>query len=110
MRSNTNGRSRRAIRRRSKILIIIGAVLILGAASLTLYNVWDSDRAGRVSAAIEEQLNAAIDVNAQEATDHSTVSDDREMDTVTLNGVQYIGTISIPAAGLALPVRYDYTF
>lgn len=110
MPNNKKPKSGRKLRRRSKTLIVIGSVLILAAASLTLYNVWDSDRAGRVSAAIEEQLDAAIEANAQAATDHCTVSDDREMHTVTLDGVRYIGTITIPAAELVLPVRYDYTF
>lgn len=95
---------------RPKTLIRIGALLILAAASLTLYNVWDSYRAGRTSRKIEEELTAAIDQNEKE-TDHIvTESGDREMPLVTLDGVEYIGTISIPVAGLVLPVQYNYTF
>ena len=98
------------MKRRPKTLIRIGALLILAAASLTLYNVWDSYRAGRTSRKIEEELTAAIDQN-EKGTDHIvTESGDREMPLVTLDGVEYIGTISIPVAGLVLPVQYNYTF
>lgn len=98
------------MKRRPKTLIRIGALLILAAASLTFYNVWDSYRAGRTSRKIEEELTAAIDQN-EKGTDHIvTESGDREMPLVTLDGVEYIGTISIPVAGLVLPVQYNYTF
>lgn len=97
-------------KRRSKALIRIGALLILAAASLTLYNVLDAYRAGRTVQNIEDELTAVIDQNKKKAEDTVTESSVREMDVVTLDGVAYIGTISIPAAGLVLPVQYNYSF
>lgn len=98
------------MRRSSKKLITVGTVLILAAASLTLYNVWDAYRAGKAAQAIEEELTAAIDQNEKKSEDTVTESTEREMDVVTLDGVDYIGTITIPVAGLVLPVQYNYTF
>ena len=98
------------MRRSSKKLITVGTVLILAAASLTLYNVWDAYRAGKAAQAIEEELTAAIDHNETKAENTVTESTEREMDVVTLDGVDYIGTITIPVAGLVLPVQYNYTF
>ena len=98
------------MRRSSKTLITVGTVLILAAASLTLYNVWDAYRAGKAAQAIEEELTAAIDHNETKAENTVTESKEREMDVVTLDGVDYIGTITIPVAGLVLPVQYNYTF
>ena len=98
------------MRRSSKTLITVGTVLILAAASLTLYNVWDAYRAGKAAQAIEEELTAAIDNNETKAENTVTESKEREMDVVTLDGVDYIGTITIPVAGLVLPVQYNYTF
>lgn len=98
------------MRRSSKTLITVGTVLILAAASLTLYNVWDAYRAGKAAQAIEEELTAAIDHNETKAENTVTESTEREMDVVTLDGVDYIGTITIPVAGLVLPVQYNYTF
>ena len=98
------------MRRSSKKLITVGTVLILAAASLTLYNVWDAYRAGKAAQAIEEELTAAIDHNETKAENTVTESKEREMDVVTLDGVDYIGTITIPVAGLVLPVQYNYTF
>ena len=98
------------MRRSSKTLITVGTVLILAAASLTLYNVWDAYRAGKAAQAIEEELTAAIDQKEKKSEDTVTESTEREMDVVTLDGVDYIGTITIPVAGLVLPVQYNYTF
>lgn len=98
------------MRRSSKKLITVGTVLILAAASLTLYNVWDAYCAGKAAQAIEEELTAAIDQNEKKSEDTVTESTEREMDVVTLDGVDYIGTITIPVAGLVLPVQYNYTF
>lgn len=98
------------MRRSSKTLITVGTVLILAAASLTLYNVWDAYRAGKAAQAIEEELTAAIDQNEKKSENTVTESKEREMDVVTLDGVDYIGTITIPVAGLVLPVQYNYTF
>lgn len=98
------------MRRSSKKLITVGTVLILAAASLTLYNVWDAYCAGKAAQAIEEELTAAIDHNETKAENTVTESKEREMDVVTLDGVDYIGTITIPVAGLVLPVQYNYTF
>lgn len=98
------------MRRSSKTLITVGTVLILAAASLTLYNVWDAYRAGKAAQAIAEELTAAIDHNETKAENTVTESKEREMDVVTLDGVDYIGTITIPVAGLVLPVQYNYTF
>ena len=102
-----------AMNRCSKILIAIGTVLILAAASLMLYNVWDAHRADLAAQRIEAELAAQIGRNRQnreEEADLAAESADREMPVVTIDGVQYIGTLSVPAEDLTLPVQYSWSY
>ena len=94
----------------SKILITIGTVLILAAASLSLYNNWDACRAAREAERIEQELSSDIDQNKDQVEDFITDDKNREMPVVTIDGVKYIGVLSIPAENLTLPVQYSWSY
>jgi sortase A len=93
-------------RKIGNILISLGFLLVLGAAGLTAYNIWDANRAAEASRHILDQMN--IDKDLVEALD---LDEDPEMPVVTIDGYDYIGILEIPSLELTLPVmdRWDYT-
>lgn len=82
--------------------MIIGLLLIAAALLLTVYNVWDSERAGKVSDAVTEKLKLEIGNQNAENTG--------EMPMVRIDGNDYIGLLEIPSLELALPVMADWSY
>lgn len=78
-----------------KILIILGALLILSAAGLFVYNEAEAEKAGAASQKIILQLENA-ECNFSDEPD--------AMKTVTVDGYDYIGRLTIPRLNLELPV------
>ena len=118
----------RATRRFGTLLLIIGLLLIAAAIGLVLYNIWDSDRAGKASNAILEEIDEEQEGMEVENAPTPSVNRDQEVDervrdtglsylqqkempTILVDGYRYIGTLEIPSLGLRLPVMdsWDYT-
>ena len=89
-------------------LILLGLLLLLGAGSLTAYNIWDGIRAERASQHIIQEMDIGQDL--VEALDREP-DDDPEMPVIEVEGYYYIGILEIPSLQLTLPVmdRWDYT-
>ena len=89
-------------------LILLGLLLLLGAGSLTAYNIWDGIRAERTSQHIIQEMDIGQDL--VEALDREP-DDDPEMPVIEVEGYYYIGILEIPSLQLTLPVmdRWDYT-
>lgn len=87
--------------------MILGLLLVLGAAGLLGYNTWDSSRAGEESASLLAQLEQAETEkppsDAEETEPHPVVQ--REMTVKTIEGLDFIGYLSIPELNLELPVQ-----
>ena len=80
-----------------KHLICGGLLLIAAALAFTGYNLWEDQRAAQ---AARQALTAMEAQTAEEGVLHP----DMEMPTVEIDGVEYIGTLTIPALGLELPI------
>ena len=100
-------------RRLGTILILLGALLLAGALGLLGYNQWDNGRAQKAAAQVLDQLETTLD----EQENHlqllvPTQVDDtaREMTVTTIDGWDYIGYLSIPSIGLALPVMSEWSY
>lgn len=83
----------------------IGAVLLIAALSLLLYNRAEDETAGSAADDILPSVVAAI----EEPEDRE--EDGTSMTVAEINGYGYIGYLSIPVLGLELPVmsEWDYT-
>ncbi|MCI8332605.1 MAG: sortase [Clostridiales bacterium] len=95
---------------------MIGGVLLLAAALLlTIYNVWDKRRAEEAAASVLAQLHEQWEeVDSAGQGHHSSVPDyllnpAMEMQTITIDGYSYIGTITIPSLDLELPVMESFS-
>lgn len=111
------------------ILIVLGAVLILSALLLFLYNTYDAIRAGRdaelllgdVQAVIAAQKESAPPVQSQETADPQETAPpqeesipeetlDPEMPEIVIGYNAYIGYLSIPSLELELPVMSTWSY
>lgn len=93
-------------------IIALGAVLILSALLLLLYNRYENVRAGQEAESLLENVEAAID---GEKADLSTTDGQPnatplapQMPVVMLDGYEYIGYVEIPALELKLPVMSEW--
>lgn len=93
------------------------------ALLLTLYNVWDAQRAAEYAEKLTRQISRSIESQAalsalEKAIAPSTAPGEapapadtlgNELPTVEIEGNQYIGILSIPALALSLPVMSDWS-
>ena len=102
-----------------KVLIGGGLILIAAALCLTAYNLLDDHRAGLIAQqTLEQMAQAEPNPKQPKPDDDSAVSapepeyildPEVEMPTVEIDGVEYIGTLEIPALELALPVASQWS-
>ena len=118
-------------RKTGTICILPGLLLIAAALGLTGYNLWDNERAGRVSADITERLlevmperaeYAPEDLFIEYAPEKEPLPEDTHigteqaetvveaMATVEVEEYRYIGILEIPKLKITLPVMetWDY--
>ena len=99
-------------------IIAVGAVLILSALLLHLYNRYEDANAGQEAESLLENVEAFIETKKVKAPGASMQSDatpsptslDPEMPVVTLDGYEYVGYVEIPALELKLPVMSDWNY
>lgn len=103
-------------------IVAAGAVLILSALLLLLYNRYEDAHAGQEAENLLTDIEAAI---AAQTTDTpaatmpnkggntatpSPTALDPEMPVVTLDGYEYVGYVEIPVLGLKLPVMSEWDY
>ena len=112
------------MRRKAAIAsMALGILLVIGAASLLLYNQWDDDRAAQAASqaaqALLERINdipATSTPNAWEPeeilpADAEVLNDaKKEMPVIELEGHSYIGVVDIPLFDLSLPVMETWSY
>ena len=108
--------------------MLAGTLAIISAVGLNLYNVWDDGRAASVAAQTLDTLVARIDERKQSPRFSPPVStpaepngspaegpedyagEAGEMEALVIDGVEYIGVLSIPVLNLSLPVDMTWSY
>ena len=96
-------------------IVTAGAVLILSALLLLLYNRYEDANAGQEAESLLENVEAVIEtkkiISTQPDAAPSATPLDPQMPVVMLDGYEYVGYVEIPILGLKLPVmsEWDYT-
>ena len=105
------------------VFVIAGAVLMLSALSLFLYNWLENAKAGQESINLLSEIQAEIEENTpptlsaetevrdsspQETKPAETL--DPELPVTEINGYGYVGYLSIPDLGLELPVMAEWDY
>lgn len=83
-------------------IVTVGAVLILSALLLLLYNRCQDAQAGRDAAALLAKVQAAMDARRGDL--------DPELPVVELDGYEYVGYVEIPTLEVELPVLADWDY
>lgn len=100
-------------------IIAVGAVLILSALLLLLYNRSEDERAGQEAVSLLPRVEAVINARktkepaqneAQMQPDETPVPFAPELPVVLLEGYEYVGYIEIPALELKLPVMSEWDY
>ena len=100
----------------ANVLILLGVLLILASAALTVRNLQDSSRAGEASQEVAEELMARIADGARRPapTPLPPPSDGEaeppEMPVMLVDENGYVGVLEIPALGLTLPVAAEWDY
>lgn len=106
-------------RKAGRLCMVLGVVLILSAAGLLGYNRWDASRAEKASQEVlgelEQTMQKTITEHRQQAAaaaaaPQPVLDPAQEMTTVEVEEHAYIGVLSIPAAGLELPVMAQWSY
>lgn len=109
--------------KKGNFLIVTGLLLMAAALCLAAYNVWDSARAGEQAQKALGQLLPAIaepvplpgpiaegeDPDEVEYPDY-IVDPHMQMPVLTVDGIDYIGTLNIPALEIELPVISEWSY
>ncbi len=102
-------------KRLGALCMIVGALLLLSALVLLVFNNAQSNRAQQSSEKVVSYLKDVIpDSDDQTALPHpepDISTAERQMDEVEVYDYNYIGYLSIPSQGLELPVmsQWDYS-
>ncbi len=99
------------------LLIVLGVAALLAAAGLFGYNQWDNARAEKAADTVLTQLEETIETprtilpgqTAASAPAEET-DDETAMSVTFVDGYDYIGYVSIPSIGLALPVMKQWSY
>ncbi|MCD7757070.1 MAG: sortase [Clostridiales bacterium] len=89
------------------VFMVLGLLLLLAAVALLVYNKWDDYRAGRTAAEIHAALESAA---AENETSRSTEPVGDLMETIEIDGYEYIGTLTIPTLELELPIMEEWSY
>lgn len=96
------------MRRKGRVWIIAGLLLMAAALFLTGYNLWEQHRAGDAAAQAASTLTQQLP--AAEETPAYLLTPEMEMPETTIDGTAYIGVLHIPALGLELPVASQWSY
>lgn len=90
-------------------VMVLGLALVLGAAGLAGYNLWIEQRAGAERDGILTELaEAAFEMEGTAGQETETAV--TTLPVLTVDGHGYLGTMSIPALKLELPVLAEYSY
>ena len=105
-------------KRAGVVCMAAGAVLIVSALLLVLYNQQEDIRAGQAADSVLPEMQAAIAEHLETAPpeehvnpfDEEAVQEAQEMTVTAIKGQDYIGCLSIPALNLELPVISEWSY
>ena len=105
-------------RRAGLVLMVVGALAVVAGLALGAYNLWDNRRAGLEADSViqaiarhREENGPTVEPGPDALPEASTpdLDPDREMPVLEVAGKGYIGTLSIPAIDIQLPVQENWS-
>jgi len=95
-----------------RTLMVLGLLLVLGAAWLLMTNRQEDTAAGESAAQVLEAMETLETAPAASASTEETTQEvpERDMTVKTVDGREYIGTLLIPNLDLELPVLSEWSY
>ena len=94
------------MRKRSKVLMALGAACLAAALGLTAYNLYDEYRAEKSS---DESLSS-LRITIREKEDQPLLPEPQMMMTeLKVDGRGYVGILDVPSLELSLPVQGEWS-
>lgn len=102
-------------RKKGGFLLALGALFLLAALGLTGFNLWDNARAGQTAEETALLLQEVLPEPTPEGEPTlpaywDEAYPDREMPTLSLGDVRYIGLLEIPSLDLVLPIQAEWDY
>ena len=98
------------MKRKGKGLILTGLLLMAAALLLTGYNLYEQMRAQRSAAQAAALLTEQLPQAGEAAVPDYLLTPEMEMPVETIDGVDYVGVLRIPALALELPVISQWSY
>lgn len=96
-------------KRMGKAIMAVGLVLIIASLALTLYNSYTESRAAELSEELVAQLDTATTETSYDTPDY-VINPDMDLPVKEIDGKNYVGTLSVPALELDLPVMEEWSY
>lgn len=113
--------------RGSRIWFGLGVLCFLGAAGFSVFNVWDSRRAGESVETVTNEILKSIPEPVESRAASGFLEEDEflsaeyeipdyilnpamDMPRTEINGEEYIGILEIPKLGLSLPIASTWSY
>lgn len=101
----------------SNVLIAVGSIMVLAALALFSYNQWESSQADQATMELLPKLVDEIESNQSETIGQEGPSGTESlldpystvMDTVSVDGHDYIGYLMIPSLNMEQPIMSDWS-
>lgn len=102
-------------KQRGLLSITIGLLLIAAALFLVSYNLYDELRAEQAAGQMVNKLEASTNQEPLASDERTVIPDyvlspNMEMPVETINGIDFIGVLRIPALELELPVISEWNY
>lgn len=110
------------MKKKGKVFIFAGLLLVAAALLLTVYNIYEQKQAAQSAVEIAEKLESVMPEKADafrwdtvQPNEKAEVPDyilnpDMEMPVESIDGVDYIGILEIPELSLNLPITADWSY
>ncbi|MBQ4051851.1 MAG: sortase [Oscillospiraceae bacterium] len=93
------------------VLVLVGAVLILSALLLYLFNANEDKKAGEAASSALEAVQTVIsEKTAEEQPSSAPAEEEREDPVVFIDGYEYVGVLELPTLGLKLPIMDNWNY
>lgn len=100
------------MKRRGTGWTILGLLLIAAAFFLIFYNIREDNQAKASSAAVTEQIRQYLPIDPPDETQMPgyLIYPEMEMPVQEVDGLPYVGMLTIPALGVELPVCDEWSY
>lgn len=96
-------------KRKGRFIMLLGVLFVLASLALTLYNSYTENRAADLSLQVLSELDMA-EVQPQIELPDYVINPDMQMRRKQIDGKYYVGTLSVPALNIKLPVMEEWSY